>query len=71
MLNCRYVLYVLVMQEVAGSIVRCYCARVQKMAASDMWAELDKDTIFDALADARTPGAAVHLAELMAETGLH
>ena len=71
MLNNSYVLYVLVVQEVVGSIVGCYSARVQKMAASDMWAELDKDSIFDALADAMTPGPAVQVAELMTETGMH
>ena len=70
-LNISYVLYVLVLQEVVGSIVGCYSARVQRMAASDMWAELDKDTIFDALADAITPGAAVQVAELMTETGMY
>lgn len=59
------------MQEVVGSIVGCYCARVQQMAASHMWAQLDKDTIFVALADAMTPGAAVQEAELMTETGMH
>lgn len=64
-------MYVLVVQEVVGSIVGCYRGRVQEMSAFDMRAELDKDTIFDALADAVTPGATVQVAELMTETGMH
>ena len=68
--NSIYAVYGLVVQEVVGSIVACYRARVQRMSASDMRAELDKDTIFDALADAMTPGAAVQVVELMTETGM-
>ena len=60
-----------VVQEVVSSIVACYCARVQRTAAADMQAELGTDTIFDALADAMTPSAAVQPAELITETGMH
>lgn len=60
-----------VVQEVVSSIVGCYYACVQKMATPGMRAELDKETIFDALADAMTPSAAVPVAELMTETGMH
>ena len=58
-------------QEVVSSIVGCYCARVQRTAAAEVQAELDNDTIFQAMADAMTTGAAVQVQELMTETGMH
>lgn len=60
-----------VVQEVVSSIVGCYHACVQKMVTPGRRAELDKETIFDALADAMTQSAAVQVAELMTETGMH
>ncbi len=56
-------------QEVISSIVSCYCARVSRLDDASMGAQLAKDSIFDAMADALTGGTAVQVAELMMETG--
>lgn len=58
------------MQEVVSTIVGCYCARLQRMATAEVQAELQHDTIFQAMADAMTTGAAVQVQELMTETGM-
>lgn len=57
------------MQEVTSSIVSCYRARVNSLEDASKHAQLAKDSIFDAMADALTSGTAVQLAELMMETG--
>lgn len=53
-----------------SSIVGCYSARVQRMAAAEVQAELDHDSVFQAMADALTTSAAVQVQELMTETGM-
>lgn len=41
------------------------------MAAAEVQAELDQDTIFAAVADAMSTSAAVQMEQLMTETGMH
>ncbi len=57
------------MQEVIGSIVACYCAGLSSLEDASMQAQLAKDSIFDAMADALTGSSAIQVAELMMETG--
>lgn len=57
------------MQEVVSSILTCYCAGLNSLEDASMQAQLAKNSIFDAMADALTGSSAVQVAELMMETG--
>ncbi|DBA73022.1 TPA: hypothetical protein ACH3X2_009967 [Trebouxia sp. C0005] len=56
-------------QEVVSSILTCYCAGLNSLEDASMQAQLAKNSIFDAMADALTGSSAVQVAELMMETG--